>query len=167
MSERTPVTLVVLIEPQGHRWYAGAVQADGQATPLMRSDDGNLDRYVGLDFEEQVSFLRHRLAGVLQRGCDRLYAREMKAEQFLLAADGDFPGADGGVTKALAEHFVQWMINPPVVYVRTPERFEVQEDADLQIVSGDLPTDAAAGISALAVKRTDPDDWELIPRPQQ
>ncbi len=171
MSERQPATFLVLIETQRQRWYAAAADVAGQAIPLMRSENGNLDAYVGLEFDEQISFLRHRLAGVLQRGCDRLYARQLKAQQFVLVADGDFPTADPGVTEALAEHFVQWMINPPVVYLRTPGQFEIHSDDDLEVIAGELSPEATPGIRAilrdLVAKRSRPDDWELIVRPQQ
>lgn len=170
MSERQPATFIVLIETQRQRWFAGASDDAGQTIPLMRSDEGNLDQYVGLEFDEQISFLRHRLAGVLQRGCDRLYAKQMKAEQFLLAADGDFPDADPRVTNALAEHFVQWMINPPVVYLRTAGQFELDHAADWEVIAGELPADADESVSEavreLAARRNRPDDWELIPRPK-
>lgn len=170
MGERQLVTFIVLIDTKRQRWYAGALDATGQTIPLMRSDDGNLDQYVGLEFDEQISFLRHRLAGVLQRGCDRLYAKQMKAQQFLLVADGDFPAADPRVTNALAEHFVQWMINPPVVYLRTADEFDVDHAADWEVIAGELTADADESVSEavreLAARRSRCDDWELIPRPK-
>src|SRR5262249_3886796 len=82
MGTKTPVVLLVLVETARLRWFVAALGLDGQAVPLLRSEEGDLEKYRGLAFDEQVAFLRHRFCGVLQRGCDRLWARDSKACQF-------------------------------------------------------------------------------------
>src|SRR5439155_27379843 len=77
-------------------------------------------KYRGLGFDDQVSFLRHRFCGVLQRGCDRLWARENKACQFVFVFEGLLPDTVGGLTQAVADHFTQWMLNPPAVVFNRP-----------------------------------------------
>ncbi|WP_153556502.1 hypothetical protein [Roseimaritima sediminicola] len=169
MTDRQPASLIVLLETDRQQWFAGAAGPDGPPLPLMCSDPGNLDQYVGEDFDRQLSFLRHRLAGVLQRGHDRLYARQLKAAHFLFVADGDFPDADPRLTQALAEHFVQWMIKPPVGYARAPDDFAIRQADDLHLVAGELPARAALdlpdAVRQLAQLRSEEGAWELIPRP--
>ncbi|WP_442511129.1 hypothetical protein SH528x_002795 [Novipirellula sp. SH528] len=171
MSDRQLAPLVVLIDTSNCLWHAGTFDASSQPVPLIRSDSGNLDAYKGQPFDEQISFLRHRLAGVLQRGCDRLFSRQMKASHFVLIADGDFPEADESVTPRLAEHFVQWMMNPPVVYLRAPQGFDVQDAGDLEVIAGDFPTEIAStvqtGLSQLVTLQSDSDLWERIATPQR
>src|SRR5262245_3532777 len=115
METKVPVLLVVLVEAARLRWLVAAVGLDGAATPLLRSEDGDLATYRGLGFDDQVSFLRHRFCGVLQRGCDRLWPVSKKACQFVFLFDDNLPGTTEGLTRAVAEHFVEWMLNPPVV----------------------------------------------------
>ncbi|EMI17933.1 hypothetical protein RMSM_05135 [Rhodopirellula maiorica SM1] len=95
----------------------------------------------------------------------------MKANHFVLIADGDFPEADENVTPRLAEHFVQWMMNPPVVYLRAPQGFNVQDTADLEVIAGDFPEEIAstvqAGLSQLVALQSDADCWERIATPQR
>lgn len=171
MSTRDPAILVVLIDTGKLHWHAGGIPDSGQAVPLLRSEDRNLDEYIGLEFDEQVSFLRHRLAGVLQRGCDRLYALQMKVSHFVLIADGGYPHAAQGLTKRLAEHFVEWMMNPPVSYVLMPPPLDPYQMDDMKVVAGDLPQSAAAllraGLPSLVSAIEYPDRWECIPRPQR
>src|SRR6202043_980031 len=96
-----------------------ALEPDGRAAPLLRSGEGDLEKYRGLDFDEQVAFLRHRFCGVLQRGCDRLWARNTKACQFVFVFEEVLPDPTGQLTKALAGHFAEWLLKPPVaVFVR-------------------------------------------------
>src|SRR6266849_810917 len=109
MAAKEPVLLTVLIETAKFRWYVGGIGLDGAATPLFCSEPGNLKPYVGVPFDEQVNFLRHRLSGVLQRGCDRLWGRQLKPCQIVFVADGSFVEADSKLTRRVAEHFVAWM----------------------------------------------------------
>ncbi len=168
MSERQPVLLVVLVETQLFRWQVAALQADTAAVPLLRSEMLDLDQYRELDFDAQVSYLRHRIAGILQRGCDRLYAREMKAHHFILVADGPCVGAADGVTKRFAENLVDWMMNPPLTYLIAPAGFILSKSDDFEIVAGELSSSNNAllrrELLGLMTMTSDADQWETIAR---
>ena len=98
MTDKEPVLLTVLIETSRLRWYVAGIGLDGEPLPLLRSEAGNLSPYLGIPFDDQVSFLRHRLSGVLQRGCDRLWGRQKKPCQIVFVADGPFVQADAELT---------------------------------------------------------------------
>jgi hypothetical protein len=159
MEAKAPVMLLVLVETARLRWFVAAVGLDGQTVPLLRSEEGDLEKYRGLDFDEQVAFLRHRFCGVLQRGNDRLWARNCKACQFVFVFEGLLPEPTGGLTQAVAEHFTQWMLNPPVVVFNRPD------DARLETLAGELDPareELLAGrLGGLCAAREDPGAWEL------
>lgn len=113
METREPVLLLVVVEAGRLRWFAAELALDGTLTPLLRSEPGDLASYRGLPFDEQVSFLRHRFCGVLQRGCHRLWARDRKARAFVFLFEGQFSEARGDLPLAVAEHLRDWMHNPP------------------------------------------------------
>ncbi len=127
--------------------------------------------YRGLEPEAQRAWLRHCIAGVLQRGCDRLFARNMRAEHFELIAARHFPDAAEGLTEQLADHFVQWMINPPVTFLLTPPGFVDESPVQWQLVAGELPEaiDRALhrGLPELVSELEAPAAWELIAKSQQ
>jgi hypothetical protein len=160
MEQKTPVMLLVLVETARLRWFVAALGLDGQSIPLLRSEVGDLDKYLGLDFDEQVAFLRHRFCGVLQRGCDRIWARDCKACQFVLVFEGLVPDATGALTQAVADNLTQWMLNPPVA-VLTATGAPVR----LNKLAGEL--DAAreelllARLGELLTAQEDPAAWEL------
>src|SRR5437764_7082220 len=104
MEPKTPVLLLVLVETARLRWFVASLGLDGRAAPLLRSEAGDLDKYLSLPFDEQGSFLRHRFCGVLQRGCDRLWGRSSKACQFVIVFDGLLPDATRTPTQAVAAH---------------------------------------------------------------
>src|SRR5437588_9991188 len=123
MDAKTPVVLLVLVETARLRWFVASLGLDGRATPLLRSEVGDLDKYRGLPFDEQVAFLRHRFCGVLQKGCDRLWARGLKASQFAIVFEGVLPDPTGGLVRAVADHFTLRMVNPPAAaFVRAGKR---------------------------------------------
>lgn len=171
MSDREPVVLVVLIQTDSLRWFVAGIDMKSHSYPLLRSEEGNLDEYFGLELDAQISFLRHRLAGVLQRGFDRLYARSMKANSILLAADGAFPTGDTELTERLANHFVQWMISPPVSYVVTTKAFQIQHEGDLSVVAGELSPSVSSlfrkALPSLVSQFAEPEYWELVHRPRR
>lgn len=175
MRDREPALLVVLIETVSLRWHAAAIGVGGRVIPLLRSDTGNLSQYRGLEPDAQLSFLRHRVAGVLQRGCDRLYPKGMKVNHFLLIADGDYPNAAEGMTSGLANHFVEWMMNPPVTYLVHRGGFTHQPGAgeleDLITIAGDFPDQIALALQASWAEIIElvaqPGRWELIAKPPQ
>jgi hypothetical protein len=164
MEHKTPVLLAVLVETSRLRWFVAAVGLDGQATPLLRSDIGDLNKYRGLDFDAQVSFLRHRFCGVLQRGCDRLWARGLKACQFAFVFEAPLPEPTGQLTAAIAEHFVQWLLNPPVVVLVSGDGFEAPAP-QLECVAGAIEAQLEAllrsSLRPLLVARSDESQWEL------
>jgi hypothetical protein len=160
MESRTPVLLVVQVETVRLRWFVAALGLDGQLTPLLCSEVGDLDKYKTLDFDEQVAFLRHRFCGVLQRGCDRLYPRGLKASHFVFLFEEPLPEPTGELTERVAEHFAVWMLNPPAVVF-------LQADAASRLVkvAGDLDaplTDLLqTRLSYLLAARNDAAAWEL------
>ncbi len=167
MTAKEPVLLTVLIETASLRWYVAGIRLAGEPLPLLRSEAGNLSPYQGLPLDEQVSFLRHRLSGVLQRGCDRLWGREKKPCQIVFVADGPFAQAARELTRRVAEHFVEWMTRPTVVFFTCPDGFAAGGKPVLQTEAGEL--DAAlrqaldAGLPPLLAARAQPDAWELAP----
>ncbi len=171
MTAKDPVLLVVLIETAELRWYVAGISLAGEPLPLLKSESGNLRPYVGVAFDEQVSFLRHRLSGVLQRGCDRLWARQKKPCQIVFVADGPFAQAPPELTPRVAEHFVEWMTNPPVAFYTRDPRFADRERPALCQVAGELAGAYAeplhAGLAALVATLGDPNAWELAPPKRQ
>jgi hypothetical protein len=167
MTAKEPVLLTVLIETAELRWYAAGIGLAGEPLPLLRSEAGNLRPYVGVAFDEQVSFLRHRLSGVLQRGCDRLWGRQKKPCQIVFVADGPFTEAPPELTPRVAEHFVEWMTNPPVAFFTRDPRFGGREQLALSRVAGELAGPYAeplhAGLAALLGILGQADAWELAP----
>ncbi|HKI35609.1 MAG TPA: hypothetical protein VKA46_27380 [Gemmataceae bacterium] len=162
MDSKTPVVLVVLVQTSRLRWFVAAIDLDGQAVPLLRSEAGDLEKYRGLDFEGQVTFLRHRFCGVLQRGCDCLWSRGQKARQFAFVFEEPLPSPTGQLTEAVAEHFVEWMLNPPVVVyagaVGSPGLNRVAGAID-----GALEELLRSRLGTLLAARDDLGAWELAP----
>jgi hypothetical protein len=160
MTTKEPVLLVVLVEAARLRWLVAAVGLDGAVAPLLRSEDGDLATYHGLSFDDQVSFLRHRFCGILQRGCDRLWPVSRKACQFIFIFEGTLPGTTEELTPRVAEHFAEWMLNPPVVVFRREgglARLAGAIESPLEdVLRRSLPTLGAA--------TADEDRWELSSR---
>src|ERR1700722_19301742 len=98
MEPKSPALLLVLVETAQLRWYVASIGLDGQTAPLLCSEVGDLARYREVDFEEQVSFLRHRFCGFLQRGCDRLWARMQKACKFVFVFESLLEEPTGKLT---------------------------------------------------------------------
>lgn len=171
MSEREPAILVVLIDTHLLRWHVGCITSKNVAMPLMRSENGNLDEYRGLKLDEQVSFLRHRLAGVLQRGCDRLCGKQMKASCFLVIANGRYPYAGEELSQQVAKHFVEWMLNPPITFLQAPQGFRQIQKVPLEVVAGEfsrsLQESLESGLLEFIGWLEEPDRWELIVRPKR
>jgi hypothetical protein len=169
MAAKEPMLLTVLIETADLRWYVAGIGLAGEPLPLMKSEAGNLSPYIGVAFDEQVSFLRHRLAGALQRGCDRLWGRQKKPCHIVFVADGPFAQAPPELTPRVAEHFVEWMTSPPVVFFTTDSR--PGEPPSLRKVAGELEDSYAdplrAGLAALLGTLEQPDTWELAPPKRQ
>jgi len=159
MDTKSPALLVVLIETGQLRWFVAAIDLEGQATPLLRSEIGDLGKYWGLNLDEQLLFLRHRLCGVLQRGCDRLWARNLKACQFIFLFEEPLPEPTGQLTAAIAEHFLQWLLNPPVVVYTGTAAGSLQHIAGA--IAAPLQELLCAHLDALLAARADESAWEL------
>src|SRR5262249_46592308 len=118
-----------------------------------------------LDFDEQVAFLRHRFCGVLQRGCDRLWARGLKACQFVILFEEPLGEPTGTLTEAVAEHFVQWMLNPPGAVFAGPIGTGTGQRPRLDRLAGTLDPSLEEPLEAslipLSAARDDPSVWEL------
>ena len=168
MQPKAPVVLLVLVEAARLRWFVAALSLDGQLIPLLRSEVGDLERYQGLDFDEQVAFLRHRFCGALQRGCDRLWAREKKACQFVFVFDGPLADGTGALTQAVADHFVQWMLNPPVAVFASAGALAPGDAPALDKLAGEMDPSLEpllhARLGELLAAREDPGRWELVAR---
>ena len=171
MAAKEPVLLTVLIETADLRWYVAGIGLAGEPLPLLKSEAGNLSPYVGVAFDEQVSFLRHRLAGALQRGCDRLWGRQKKPCHIVFVADGPFAQAPAELTPRVAEHFVEWMTSPPVVFFTRDSSSGGREPLLLRKVAGELGDPYIeplhAGLAALLGTLGQPDLWELAPPKRQ
>jgi hypothetical protein len=162
MDAKTPVLLVVVVQTSRLRWFVATIDPDGRAAPVLRSEVGDLEKYRALDFDEQVAFLRHRFCGVLQRGCDRLWARGQKARQFAFVFEEPLPEPTGRLTDAVAEHFVQWLLNPPVaIYTGSPGSPQI----DLVAGTIDAPLEELlrSRLGDLLAARDDLAAWELAP----
>jgi hypothetical protein len=165
MPDRERVLLTVLIDTANRRWFVAGITQRGEPVPLMCSAAGNLDPYRGVALDEQVSFLRHRLSGVLQRGCDRLWGRQMKPRQIIFVVDGDFDPANSELTRRVADHFVLWMTNPPVAFFISESGWCGSQVPTLTQLAGHLdPADQqllATGLPRLIAALDDPAQWEL------
>jgi hypothetical protein len=163
MTPKTPVLLLILVETPRLRWFVAALSLDGRVVPLLRSEEGDLAKYQGLPFDEQVGFARHRFCGVMQRGCDRLWARDLKACHFVIVFEGLLPEPTGELTQAAADNLALWMLNPPVVVFNAPSG-----PGRLEKLAGDLdpPLEdlVRAHLGELLAAREDPDAWELSPK---
>jgi hypothetical protein len=158
VGEKELVTLAVLVDAARLRWFVAAVDRSGAVEPLVRSADDDLAPCRDLGFDDQVSFLRHRLCGVLQRGSDRLWPAGKKAGLFAVLFDGDVPGTSEELTRRVAEHFALWLMNPPAVVLRRDGAgwHRIAGDADDGPVVSALP--ALLDVSANAAA------WEVSTR---
>ncbi len=160
METKTPTILIVLVESARLRWYVAALGLDGQLVPLICSDEDDLSPYRGLEWIEQVAFLRHRFCGVLQRGCYRLWEQQKKAYQFVFIFEGLLSENQGQLTQRIAEHMVEWMLNPPVAVLAElePGRLDClagqMEAAQQALLFGQLPQ--------LDALRADSGSWEMV-----
>jgi hypothetical protein len=166
-SGKAPVVLVVLVETARLRWFLAALSLDGSLTPLVRSDEGDLAPYQGLGFDDQVSFLRHRFCGILQRGCDRLWPVGKKACQFVFLFDGLLPNTSEELLQRVADHFAEWMLNPPVVVFLNRSDPGAGHDSLHQLAGAINPPLAQvlfATLPSLLTAARDTQFWELSRR---
>lgn len=117
MVEKERVLLLTYIDTAQFQWWTAAIAAEGPVDPLLRSQPGDLSLYLDQSADEQASFLRHRLCSVLQRGCDRLWGRSRKADEFAFALNANFVRTAPNLTQRIADHLHQWMSAPPVTFL--------------------------------------------------
>jgi hypothetical protein len=169
-SEKTPTLLLVVIKSASQQWFVAGIDLDGTIVPLVRSEPHNLDQYVGQSDDEQLSFLRHRLSGAMQRGCDRLWARNAKATRIVLIADSDLPESDAGLLPRLAEHFHTWMTRPPVSFYRGDRNVTLEELDPLECLVDKVSDEQAAllqqAMPSLCKQMAAGDCWEIIQKPK-
>lgn len=170
MIEKEPVLLTILIDTARMRWLAGGIGFDMQVFPLLASQDNDLAGYLGTEFDEQASFLRHRFCGALQRGCDRLWGLHKKACQFVFLIDRDFPQASPELTARIAEHLVQWMTNPPVIFLIMETGSMAQQPIETKPIAGEMSAEYSQalnlGLPILLNAASNPGLWEQVPLPK-
>ena len=168
--EKTPSLLAVVIKSSLQQWFVAGIDMDGTVEPLVRSEPGNLDQYVGQGEDEQLSFLRHRLSGAMQRGCDRLWARNAKAARIVLIADHDLPDSDAALLPRLADHFHTWMTRPPVSFYRGHGDSTIEDLESLECLVGQPDAEQAVplrqALPQLCQRMADSDCWEVIQKPK-
>ncbi|MDA1232800.1 MAG: hypothetical protein O2856_18685 [Planctomycetota bacterium] len=170
MNEKELVLLTILIDTARMRWLAGGIGFSEQVCPLLASQDNDLAGYVGKEFDEQASFLRHRFCGALQRGCDRLWGLRKKACQFVFLIDCEFPHASPELTARIAEHLVQWMTNPPVIFLIIETGSMAQRPIEIKRVAGEMSAECSRalelGLPTLLDASNHADMWEQVPLPK-
>jgi hypothetical protein len=171
VTTKEPVLLVVLVEMQHLRWNAAGISLNGTVIPLLRSDDRNLDAYLGKSLDEQVSFLRHRFCGVLQRATDRLWGREQKPCQIVFVLDGFFPEAATELTQQVAVHLADWLTRPPVAFLLHRGPIAPDDDMATNRLAGDIPEahirTMTESLPQLVAAREDASQWELCLKPRR
>ena len=171
MGAKEPVLLTVFVETANLRWFVAGIDANGGAIPLVCSEAGNLSPYLGIPLDEQVSFLRHRFAGVLQLGCDRLWARQQKPFQIVFVTDAPFVEAPSELTRRVADHFVAWMTSPAVVFFTSRAGSLPVEHATLELVAGALgpgwQTAFESGLPQIVAAAQQPGAFERVPPKNQ
>lgn len=169
METKSPTILLVLVETAKLRWYVAGLGLDGLLATLICSDEDDLSPYRGIDFDEQVAFLRHRFCGVLQRGCYRLWEQQKKACQFVFVFEGLLPESNvaggpmlehGTLTQRIAEHMVEWMMNPPIAVLAesAPGRLD-RLAGTMEAAQETLLLARLAEVEALRVEQA---AWDLV-----
>lgn len=155
MTDKSPVILVTLLESDAKRWSVAALDRETDIRPLAQSQAGNLDGYAAKSFDEQTSFLRHRIAGSLQRGADRLWPLNLKASLFVVWFDHTFDAAEAPLIQRVADNFVQWIANPPVVCFHDGLIAGELSESDQEFITTQMQDVRRAVI--------DESRWEIIP----
>jgi hypothetical protein len=166
--------LLIAIETAKLRWYLAGITPEGEILPLLRSQVGDFDNYLGAEFDDQVSFLRHRFSGVIQRGADRLLRDGRRPGRIVFLADGPFQRAGRELTDRVAEFFAQWMNNPSILYFVGDIGENIESDGKLhplERLAGESDAQLEAGMDALrpalAAMMHDSLKWETAPRKRE
>jgi hypothetical protein len=168
VEQKKQVMILVLVEAAKLRWFVASLGSDGGMEPLLRSEIGDLEKCRYLDLDEQVSFLRHRLCGAFQRGCDRIWGRGSKACQFIVIFAGSLPDSTGPVIQGVADHLTQWLLNPPLAVFSLEENRQDHTLPTLDQLAGRLESSneeiLRANLSSVLDARADARSWELVPK---
>jgi len=163
VTEKEPVTLAAHLNLSAGSWSVASVNGSFEIAPLVQSQPHDLATWQQGSFDEQVSFLRHRIAGLLQRGSDRLWGRQQKAQLFMIDFWYEKDDASNEVITSVAQHFCTWMLKPPVICVR------LRTDGVLGCIASntsyDQLNDIAASLQTIRTLARQPELWELAPAP--
>ena len=127
----------------------------------MQSPVDDLAPYRLGTFDERTSFLRHRIAGALQRGSGRLWGRKRKAELFAIEFSTANAALDGELIACVAQHFCKWMVKPPVVCLQAKSAA-----ADCVLATNAESPDKhriAAGLTSMRHLAQQSERWESLP----
>lgn len=170
---KTPAILVLIVRSRSFNWFVAAIDHGGQAQPLLRSEPGNLRKYVGMEPDDQLSFLRHRLSGALQQAFDRLWAKDWKASHVVLLTEDELLDGSANLTQRLADHFHVWLTRPPVTCFRAPQQWAADDPPRLdrlERLAGALEADQATALQtglARVVEAMDHGElWEAASKPK-
>lgn len=161
MTQKEPVTLAAHLNLCDGTWSVASVNRSFEIAPLIQSQPHDLDPWRIGSFDEQVTFLRHRIAGLLQRGSDRLWGRQQKAQLFTIDYWYEENEASLAVVTSVAQHFCTWMLKPPVICVR------LSADGALDCIATNTSyedlSDIASALQEIRIQAAQPDLWELAP----
>lgn len=168
MVEKSPALLTVLIETKVSRWFVAGIRPGGDVVPLVKSAEGNLAFDPQNDEEEKVTFLRHRLSGVLQIACDRLWARQMKPSRIIFITDREFDRHDPELTQRVADHFVEWMSRPPVAFFLSVAGWPADTaESSMRPLAGEVEPDTNTTLDHALPRLIEllghAESWELAP----
>ncbi len=159
---------MITVKTETLQWFVAGVDLQGQVDTLVRSEPGDLAAYQDRIPDEQLSFLRHRLSGAMQKGCDRLWQQQAKAACIVLIADDHLPPSETNLLSQLAEHLSTWMTRPPVCCFRASAPNELQQFSRYQRLAGQLDAQQTQAleqaIPQLVSSLDDPNAWELLPK---
>jgi hypothetical protein len=163
MKEKELVILAAQFDLVACRWSIASIDAAGEIDPLVQSAANDLAFYRQGTFDEQTSFLRHRIAGVLQKGSDRLWGRARKAELFAIEFSPTGVATDSELIARVAEHFCMWMVKPPVICL------QVDTDNTLSILAANIESPdqqrICSGLTAMRPLTAQPGLWEIVCAP--
>ncbi|MEO2032930.1 MAG: hypothetical protein ABGZ35_12660 [Planctomycetaceae bacterium] len=143
------------------RWSVASIDDQSVVDPLVQSLPDDLLNYRSGTFHERTSFLRHRIAGALQRGNDRLWGQQRKSELFAIEFATESVAVDGELIRRVAEHFCSWMVKPPVVCLQ----LELGTTLSMLASNADTPDQQriAAGLTTMRPLTQQSDRWERPP----
>ncbi len=163
MTEKEPVTLVAHLDLSSEFWSVASVNSSFDVAPIIQSQPSDLEPWGDGTLDEQLSFLRHRIAGILQRGTDRLWGRQQKAQLFVVGFRCDDNPATREVVAKVSEHFCTWMLKPPIICLC------VQGDGTLECIASNTASDEygsfAAVLQEIRTLANESELWELAPPP--